>query len=252
MKIISKFRDYYDCIQGYGIDQNFVYPRTTEEKDFSPQINSDQYRFVLDNFIGNKRYGDLFVDSYVIGFCGKLFPVYKLVYRDLTHDCGNTRWAYTNKGVEKFFKELNTGKKKREEYLKSYMFGKHQSWLDRRRFVQANVINMFEELHGYDMLSTFVEFNVPVFVIKDIEEGYYHRPTTAKIDLNPCLLDYHFQAIFDPYTAYQEIQMFISGVLGLKEPYMVNISDEHMRDAKGFNEQSFKTRKGQKTRKGKR
>jgi len=42
------------------------------------------------------------------------------------------------------------------------------------------------------------------------------------------------------YMAYQEIAMYISGVLGIGEPDTLEISDEDMRDEKGFFDMSFK------------
>jgi len=54
------------------------------------------------------------------------------------------------------------------------------------------------------------------------------------------LKQYAFARMADPFTAFQEIQMYISGVLGTNENDMVQISDTDMRDAKGHDNMSFK------------
>src|SRR5688572_9477288 len=53
MRIISNFKDYYDCIQSYGQDDDLVYLRKTEEKIVAGSITQ----------------------GYYIGFCGKIYPV---------------------------------------------------------------------------------------------------------------------------------------------------------------------------------
>lgn len=47
----------------------------------------------------------------------------------------------------------------------------------------------------------------------------------------------------DPFTAFQEISMFLGGVLKRTEVDTVDIGDEAMRDEKGFDEWSFKRHK---------
>ena len=75
-----------------------------------------------------------------------------------------------------------------------------------------------------------IEFDCPVVVVEP--------KTTTK---NPILKDYDFQKIVDPYTAFQEIQMYISGVLstGDKNPQWP-ISDKLKAESKGFNDLSFR------------
>jgi hypothetical protein len=46
----------------------------------------------------------------------------------------------------------------------------------------------------------------------------------------------------DYYDSIQEISQYISGVLGVNAPETVSISDESMRDKKGFDSWSFKKR----------
>jgi hypothetical protein len=72
-----------------------------------------------------------------------------------------------------------------------------------------------------------------------------------KTFINGCLAAVAFQKIKDPYTAYQEVMQYISGVLGVdavKEPWP--ISDELKAGSKGYDKWSFRRRSH--PRKGKR
>ena len=77
--------------------------------------------------------------------------------------------------------------------------------------------------------NLFIDKKVPLFAL-----------TNEKIILNANLKDYRFAKIKDPFTAFQDIMMYISGVLGVGEPEMVEISNNDMRDKKGFDDWSFK------------
>ena len=47
----------------------------------------------------------------------------------------------------------------------------------------------------------------------------------------------------DAYGIYQEIEMYMGGVLGSQEKETIEISDKDKRDSKGFDNYSFKKRK---------
>ena len=68
MKIISKFKDYYDYTSGYGFDPKKVYSRKTEE------ILLDENLDVLRN-----RWKSVRGNTQVIGFCGKIYPFNNLL-----------------------------------------------------------------------------------------------------------------------------------------------------------------------------
>lgn len=55
-----------------------------------------------------------------------------------------------------------------------------------------------------------------------------------ELELNPSLKAYKFMKVVDPYSAFQEISQFISGVLGNSEKQTVDISDENRLLQHGF------------------
>ena len=59
---------------------------------------------------------------------------------------------------------------------------------------------------------------------------------------NPVLRDLEFQRVMDPFTAFQEIAMFLGGVLAVEDKAPLRAgSDEVVARQKGFDEWSFRT-----------
>ena len=69
MFIISKFHDYYDSAICHGIDKACIYNRiTNDNRDERRRYNSSLY---------NQKY-EWIVDTFIVGFCGKIYPCVKL------------------------------------------------------------------------------------------------------------------------------------------------------------------------------
>ena len=68
--------------------------------------------------------------------------------------------------------------------------------------------------------------------------------------INPRFADYKLQSVFDPWTAYQEIDMYLNNQLAVNMEPTLERSQELIRDSKGFDDWSFK-QKGPKARKRK-
>ena len=60
----------------------------------------------------------------------------------------------------------------------------------------------------------------------------------TKIDIK--LSDIEFQKIVDPFTSFQELSMFISGVMGGKSPPIIQLKDEDLIGKHGFDKWSFR------------
>jgi hypothetical protein len=88
----------------------------------------------------------------------------------------------------------------------------------------------------------FLEYRAPVYQIDlACRPGQGGR---RKIASNPCLNDLEFYRVADPSQAYQEISMYISGVLGQPDPKIVYLTDKEKIQKKGFNKWSFRREKG--------
>lgn len=72
MKIISKYKDYYDYLQGiYGIDEKIVYRRSTYNPfSIGDGVNSYKPHFLVDKLSNANK-----IIPYTFAICGKLYSV---------------------------------------------------------------------------------------------------------------------------------------------------------------------------------
>ena len=138
----------------------------------------------------------------VIGFCGKWYP---------------------------FLHE------QKEFELDKYIYDKKLiTEKEKHYFFREDPVSKTEKLE----IEPFIKYNTPIIV----QFSYYNwrKGTNEGTEINARLNIFQFQKIKDPMTAFQEIQMFISGVLGTPEKETIQISDNDMRDKKGFDKWSFR------------
>jgi hypothetical protein len=92
------------------------------------------------------------------------------------------------------------------------------------------VTDLIQKFHGKIDHQLFQQFQAPVFVVP-IEP---HIPTNAELDpnlyqplftLNPNLKELQFPKYKDAYSAFQEIQGYISGILGAADRPTIELSD---------------------------
>jgi hypothetical protein len=217
MKLISKFHDYYDTALGHGVDPNVVYVRKTVEllKETYPEDLADNEKWdkiteIIKRFNGQQdlttferwftswsyHRDDMSFTRGYVGFCGKIYPFLLRFKKDSSKV--KLYWS---------FDKLKLNHPRNKDLPK---YREHFN-----RTLEDDTI--------------FHELDVPVW-------AKYNDPFdngSLKTILNPCLKDIHFAAVKDPYSAFQELSMYISGVLGGKSPKMVEISDKEMAAKKG-------------------
>lgn len=268
MRIISKYQDYYDSALGYGHDEHTVYVRSkyrTVPENPTPLI---EYMFkVMDGYEikdTNRKGIDFTIDYGILGFCGKLYPFIEVNWTQGLYNVSDTpikgsRVLYSEEDIVKFvhsktFRDL-VGGKKQQQYLTTVPYDK-LTWANRR----YSLVHMVRELKKIqaqlniksdsDVLDIFYQINAPSFTVRvadqevptHIRSVYYRRKSEISMMINPELKQVEFVRIMDPFTTFQEIDMFISGVLSSCEDGNIQIDDEHMLKAKGFYDMSFKKR----------
>jgi len=226
MYVISKFKDYYDGVVGtMGVDKTLVYERNTIEIEDSEEMpiefqpsNNLSWSHRRDNHFLNigymttdsKKYSGC--QSFIIGFCGKLYLGWK--------------FNYTVRDKFNLYSEDRTdiiyGFDNAKQYLKSG-FWKNTSQED------------IDYVLNYDPIDMFRTLNTPVFIYDKNES---HRNT--KLIINPILKDYEFYKEVDSFTAFQEIQMFLGGVLGTGEKEIIEVEDKYKIPQHGFDKWSFR------------
>lgn len=216
MRIISKFNDYYDSVAGRGIDPKLIYHRNTEEIEFTNDSAFVHPRLDEPNTPGYET------EILYIGFCGKAYPCIshkKFGYK--------THYSYVFEQYQRFLDLIKHNYKQNKRYKKLW---------------KGISIKEFLSQKPEEVVDIFYEHKAPVFVIKAKERdrwGFsYGKP--RNLILNPRLEDYEFYRLIDPYTAFQEISMYISGVLGIDAPKTVEISDKSKIEKRGFDKWSFR------------
>ena len=241
MRIISKFNDYYDSVQAYGQDNLCVYHRKSEEFDVTDQ----DFSKVLESYfkeIPSFHDGTNYIDIHIIGFCGKLYPVWKMKcypYRDTLKRV--EEFVYDSDEIANF---LGKYKKMSNNLLKfNNLPTQRQRWGWRQiNFTRKDIDICVEKFNKDNKLEhLFFDHKTPVFIISENDRQHFYKTGNKhRIELNPCLKNYNFFRQRDTFNAYQDISMYISGILGLNDPDIVHISDEDMKSQKGFDDWSFK------------
>ena len=250
LRIHSKFSDYYDSALGYGIDEACHYVRKTEK--FEPK--SAGVAHPLDPLMEKEFYTNLIYraprlegwsnndrdfSAYIFMFCGKIYVGLKVKtkIKDINSEYV---WAWSYDDVAKIIEEHGTKREKRLWNSK-----KHDKE-DRWRYFRYKFTNKrhMEELFSFngiernDAIDFHHDTGIPVMLIITEDKG-----KGARLIYNPVLADHEFYKVLDAYQAFQEISMFISGVLGGNSPKMVEISNKDKIHKHGFDKFSFRKEK---------
>jgi hypothetical protein len=211
MLIVSKFHDYYDPVgKSKGIDKTIVYNRETRSIDKAPGIPMMHYSERYSR--KDNRVLDFY--TFIIGFCGKLYPI------GFLDQDGQKKFLHTHEQIVEKYLELNQGKRK----IKSYF----------NYWVNKGLNELSSALTNSELLGLFQKYKVPIFVYTDIANHQINPLMTKSLDLNPRLTTFQFVKVMDPYQAFQELEMYISGVLGVGEHPTVKVSDKSKIIEHGF------------------
>lgn len=241
MRIISKFHDYYDTAMGVGIDNTRIFNRNREPIDLlvasHPTLKEIEDEFPVPNFERAVSSVGLSVRRVIIGFCGKIYIGYDV---ELSKSINNNYPNYKNtlfniQDLEEFYNVLDP--KGSLWYNFIIPNKRNRKFIKRWNRWTSEVFEEFRDRYNEttNLEHLFLDYNTPIFTIVFNQYG-----RNAVFDPSPCLKDFNMGRKFDAYRAYQEIDMYMSGVLGSVEKEPVDISDTHMRDAKGFDNMSFK------------
>jgi len=234
MYIISKKKDYYDGVVGTtGIDKTVVYNREIEiiednskfPKEFNPH---NMFYKRSKRHLVNGGYYDCELESiyhqnsmFIVGFCGKLYIGWKF---------------YREEKVQPFgIRNLETHITYDRDFIKKNL--KPNNWRDK-------LMDDLNFIDTYDSMHIFRHLKVPIFLY---DEDYKRTSIDNRAPrrksvfiINPILGDYEFYKIFESFTAFQEVHMFMGGVLGSGEKEIVEVADKYKIGQHGFDKWSFR------------
>ena len=255
MRIIAKNHDYYDKIVGFGHDQSVIYHRVPTSIPMShltayPELNSGiAYDASLCETIKTKiasgrmvpdKHGEVppdkfhvytnRVDAYfkvvTVLFCGKLYGGVKvhLIASMATLDETVT-----------FFDPQSM-----IDYLAKYKIG--ISFDDEKRnfaWYSSRGNRTWSEHFGLkgnsQHLDLAIKLKTPILVVEESD-----RRTEIIVTKDALLKEVDFFRIVDPFTAFQEIDMFLSGVLAPENRPMIEVDDKYKIMGHGFDKWSFR------------
>jgi hypothetical protein len=238
MYIISKFKDYYDGVVGsMGIDKTLVFERTTEiieDKTKFPEPftgkprweyrgNRNEFRNLSYSYPLTKE--SKFSESapFIVGFCGKLYIGWKFF-----RETQNKRYPSLTEGFESII-----------TYDLDFVKANHSidSW-------GKNLLSDLDYILSYDPINLFRLLKTPIFIFDSDYERIALRHRRHEVFIsNPQLKTYEFYKVMDSFTAFQEIQMFLGGVLGTGEKEIVEVEDKYKISQHGFDNKSFRRSK---------
>ncbi len=203
MRIVSPYRDYYDHVMQHGVDQSVVYVRYPKTIE-TPNYTINGYRREFH-------------------ICGRYYPaISKMSPKGVMVDFA---WASLRPKTYYTFDEYM------EDHLNTNVWDKK----DLQRFFTVHD-HQHERSRQYN-----IEHDSPI-VMFHLDQSFPNR-RTALITLNPRLSEFEFQRIIDPYTMYQNVDMFVSGVLSHPSNPPVQVKDKDMIVKKGFDsEYGFRKR----------
>lgn len=218
-------RDYYDCVQSCAQDRTTLYLRHEEEI----YLERGQWPFPSLCYYTLPHLSDM----YIIGFCGKIYP---LIQMSAKGEDGETIpvFCYSMDELDAF---LKTAMKSDEwEYYldkrKKTRWSGWRTWGSLSK--QRNFASFFENCkRDQDKhREMFMDKQCPVFVARESFNW-------STITWNALLQPLGFVKIFDPYIAFQEVEMFMNNMAVPQMP-MPELSDVTKAESKGFNKWSFR------------
>ena len=281
MKIISKFRDYYDSVLAYGHDEDRVYVRdrsaegvnlkgfgfpweaTTSETRrygvgaatafvFTAKSAEDAMpRLPREFFSIDRNSKALRLEEAFVVVAGKAHPVW-LRYDTLSALVGEVDVGMVGspdlEGWAGFWKK----KREDEEALYGRSVSLHvvaevkERAKDKAATYQAARGRFLEQ----DFSALHLEQEAPVLLLASLDSFFTSNRGVAvapqantMVVRNPKLLDLGMQKFLDPVAAFQSISQFIDGVVPGRQLPMVEISDKSQVVKKGFDPKyGFRTR----------
>jgi hypothetical protein len=220
MLIVSDFHDYYDTAMTYGIDKTVVFNRRSEDREVTSKEFDIDPRSEL-----TSRTGQIVnVREFLIGFCGKVYP--GIIFERN----GVKTFVYD---AEKFFIEAVAHDLIVDWKAKNDRWSRLAFW---RGGINAGYAKAYfaQETRQYE--KHFYDLNTPIFSVSAPFHNYKRVLTK-----NPKLKDFGFQKIKDAPSAFQDIYMFISGVLGTPKDIPSKQTDKEKAASHGHDgEYSFK------------
>ncbi len=261
MVIIHENRFQYDTAMAFGQDLTYTYVRDTQEYDTVPEElkfitghtpsgqkqGSGYSRYENPNLLPRLNNESSFFTfaAFKIVFCGKIYPGVRIMQRQpvkgvdqeyavITPFVTKVNHFYTLDSVDDYMRSMKQDK--------FFITAKDLPWW--RNETPRYGIEKFFNNDIVNNIDVLVEQKVPVLAW-DLQPAYMENFTSVRnaphvLTKNVRLRDYEFYKVFDSCTAYQELDMFISGMIAPENKPVVVVEDKYKVVQHGFDCHSFK------------
>lgn len=239
MRIISKFKDYYDSCMAYGQDNNLVYLRKGEELEVSPDC---KFRTEIHN--ASRLHEDVvYMHRGLIGFCGKFYAYIRVYsYGDKFPSIRKTSYYYDYESLLKDYP--NFGDTKGKGFLTKEIVPRLERdiklWLNDKSWVSYSWGSRKQTPDTFNwktLEKMFYDHKTPIFSLRDDRDSQ----TGYSITTNICLSERNFYKAMDAFTTFQELSMFLGNDLcSTQTPEMPVGDDVTIARSKGYDKYSFR------------
>ena len=266
MKIVSKYKDYYDAGLVYWIDEKLYFKRELIKEE-SPQ----RYGWDLSSYKDWEYRYDIELFPLLIWFCGEIYPLCRVVYKTTIRNKIETleeivysydeliiflKWHWYTVSSTKEYSWQRWGDKKDFLFFKNerldldiYAYKMFLEWLSHE------YCDFWEQQDYSEIIEYFYEKKLAYFILWAFEWSIDKDSYSGKEIIwhnyfisNPILKDYQFSKVKDAYTAFQEISMFL-GKMQEHDDKMVEVDDKHKAFSKGYCCHSFRKKSTKKKKK---
>ena len=252
MRIISKYKDYYDGIQSLGMDSKLVYERFDKVIGIAKLKNYKQFEnglwesYLTVQFINllGEKYKDYRIKTEFIpiGFCGKIYPCISFLHLNKEEQIKRVTTYSTEETIE-YIQKIKD-KFGKIEYIEEYNQGCNPTENELNKYFNHKV---YQQKYS----EWFQEIEAPIFRFTENPELKYdmkQRRWLNKNDLiyvnkNLQLEPYQFFKVKDSYTAFQDLSLFLGGILTKRETIENKLTDKDKVKQHGFDlKYGFRTR----------
>lgn len=243
MRIISKFRDYYDHSGFYSSEERLWVRESKEVLPDSLSLSNRNLVTDMHDAMPNIRINGHYrsrTDTkdrlVIVGYCGKIYVGirhYRTPSEGFIDELYNTYHDYGAyiDAMSEYHKQDMSNK-----LMSGNLFYSPSNY----KFSETGIKTIESDFNKRNLSDLFIELNAPLFMIENIRK--------VIIVTNPIMLDNKFMLMFKDKNVNQDIDMYLGNDLVKCTLDDFVMSDELKRDSKGMNEYSFKQR-GPKKRK---
>lgn len=226
MRIISKWKDFYDNAASYGVDVEKVYVRDTRDTNIDVSGDWRQSSIKMDKF-------DL------IGFCGEIYPFLNGSSTYDAPDVRKERILYGHDAVK--FERNHKYPTPTHPQNKEPFFVEDENYNSKWKFDDPQLY--YDKLVNNEVLKQiFHQYKVPVFYIRrNAARKQSKNKWTIEVVLNPNLQDLCFFKVKDSVQAFAEIHQYLDVIQSQDTQVDVPVGgNDVVGRSKGFDETSFR------------